>query len=481
VRSGNGLVIIRYQLMPTVTAFSGEQREQAALFNLSFSESVTGLAASDFQITAEGCEIGEILGDGQSYEVWLIGCGHGLISLTLAANSVQGGTTGPASSAVAELDFDREPPEVSWLEDAYALSTTLEFKLNYSAAATLPSAEQFQVSGCDAFEVSSATDHILLTASGCEEGLVSVELAANSFADEHSNLSPSAALITQRTVDLTDPEPIWSVSEVDFDSDGAHFVVTLEFSEPVSYESSTDLVSAVESSCSVTLESHPEQISIQFQACEPGEQQLLLAAGTLTDAAGRSGPAADSIFSVRVNQPTPVLAPAEPEPAPEPAPELEPAPATDPERGAPTQSPAVEPTPGAAPPAATAPVTSPPASEPAPTNGAATEPGAGGQAEVNPGPAAAPIAVNQASTELVETEVGSAESERTAGTGPGNSTFSDEPASGELVLASDLNLATQIRGRAARVANAELWLLAASALGASLAGLSLWAWRRRGG
>lgn len=114
---------------PTVTSFTrsttsdtgtsssdGITNAATLLFDLVFSESVTGLAGGDFTRsgTAAGCATPTVTGSGSSYTVSVAGCGEGTLTLTLNINTVAdlAANPGPAVAAAASAGFtiDRTGP-----------------------------------------------------------------------------------------------------------------------------------------------------------------------------------------------------------------------------------------------------------------------------------------------------------------------------------------------------------------------------------
>jgi hypothetical protein len=102
------------------------------VYDLGFSEPVTGLAKGDFAMsgTATGCTVGDPVGSGTSYTVPVTGCSDGTLTLTLKAASVTDGTNnGPAADVPAsQVVIDRTGPATTsitiWPAVGAALSGT---------------------------------------------------------------------------------------------------------------------------------------------------------------------------------------------------------------------------------------------------------------------------------------------------------------------------------------------------------------------
>lgn len=102
----------------SVTAPASPTSAAGLSFGVSFSTSVTGLAAADFATsgTATGCSIGAPSGSGSSYTVAVSGCSGGTVTLTLHAGAVLDSLSdpGPATDvSSASVTIDRTAPTVT--------------------------------------------------------------------------------------------------------------------------------------------------------------------------------------------------------------------------------------------------------------------------------------------------------------------------------------------------------------------------------
>ena len=83
------------------------------VFDVTFSESVSGLESGDFSASGSGCVIGIPGGSGAAYQVEVTGCADGDVILTLGAGTVADvdGTAGPeADVTAATVTVDRTAP-----------------------------------------------------------------------------------------------------------------------------------------------------------------------------------------------------------------------------------------------------------------------------------------------------------------------------------------------------------------------------------
>jgi len=130
-------------------------------YGLTFSESVTGLAAGDFSQTgtSAGCSVNAPSGSGASYTVSVSGCGSGTVILRLNANTVADLATnlGPTTNATAaSVTVDRTAPTVT--APAAALRSNVQISgTTLSVALTWTSSDGSGV-GVASYEVARSKD-----------------------------------------------------------------------------------------------------------------------------------------------------------------------------------------------------------------------------------------------------------------------------------------------------------------------------------
>ena len=198
-------------------------------YTLTFSESVSGLAAADFTNvgTATGCTFGAPAGSGSSYTVAVTGCGNsGTVIPRLAANGVTDavGWTGPSSASDGKtLTIDKIAPTVlSFVRDTSTDSGTLSsdgitnssapaFTLTFSESITGLAAADFTRSGtatgCVVGTPSGSAAVYTIAVSGCSEGTLLLTLNISTVADLATNAGPAvaAAAAASFTIDRTGP------------------------------------------------------------------------------------------------------------------------------------------------------------------------------------------------------------------------------------------------------------------------------------
>jgi hypothetical protein len=147
--SGAGYVTIT-PLGPSLTVFSPAStitNSTTINYLISFSETVTGLAAGDFSKSGTGsssCTIGSPTGSGKNYSIQLTGCSEGTVVLTMAANAVQNADPqyAPGSNTnAATVTIDRTAPTISSVtapaNATYKPSDTPTFTVNFSESVTV--------------------------------------------------------------------------------------------------------------------------------------------------------------------------------------------------------------------------------------------------------------------------------------------------------------------------------------------------------
>ncbi|HLX33742.1 MAG TPA: hypothetical protein VKR30_00705 [Candidatus Limnocylindrales bacterium] len=203
---------------PSVSSFapttSSPTNGSTISYNLTFSESVTGLAATDFTRTgtSTGCIVGTPSGSGASYSIDVTGCGDGTVILKLNANSVQdlASNVGPTSaSTAATVTVDRTAPTAAVTAPASpTASTSLSFGVSFSESVSGLAAGDFGVSGtatgCLVGTPSGCSSSYTVAVTGCSDGTVTLTLNANTVSDAATNLGPtspaaSSAVLVDRT------------------------------------------------------------------------------------------------------------------------------------------------------------------------------------------------------------------------------------------------------------------------------------------
>jgi hypothetical protein len=222
------------------------------VYSVTFSETVTGLAAADFSNvgTAAGCAAGAPTGSGAAYTVTLTGCGQGTVVLRLAAGGVtdtagngNAQTNGPTvtvdrTGAVVIVDLRAASDSGTSTTDNITNAATLVFDISFGETVTGVAAADFSrtgtATGCAlALAGSGATRTVTLTA--CSAGTVILTFLANGAVDTAGNLGPTANASLTVTVDRTAPTVTINQAVAQVDPTGTSPIdFTVVFSEAVS-------------------------------------------------------------------------------------------------------------------------------------------------------------------------------------------------------------------------------------------------------
>ena len=137
-------------LGPSLTTFAPRAtltNSSTIVYDITFSQTVTGLATNDFSVSGTGssnCTIGTPSGSGTTYTVTLSGCSPGTVILTMATNAVTNTSsqTAPASNtAAATVTIDQTAPSISTItaptNRTYIPSETPTFTVAFSESVTI--------------------------------------------------------------------------------------------------------------------------------------------------------------------------------------------------------------------------------------------------------------------------------------------------------------------------------------------------------
>ena len=300
-RPNSLLDITRFEPADTLTSAS------SIPYTLEFSDAVTGLTSSDFTVggTATGWSVQSVTGSGTTYTVTIGGASgtSGTVALTLLQNAVLDASNAAfpgANISAPTVTVDRVQPTASWASpitptNAAAPVFTLTFSEPVSGIVAGDFGNAGTATGCT-FAPSAATGtSVTVTASGCSEGTVTPVLAAGSVSDAAGNSGPaSAASATAVTIDRSGPTATWgSAPTSPTNAGGITFAVT--FGEPVLGIAAADFTNqGTATGCVFTPSaSTGTAVNVVVSGCSEGTVIPRLLAGTVTDASGNAGPAAN--------------------------------------------------------------------------------------------------------------------------------------------------------------------------------------------
>ena len=293
---------------PSVSAFTAPTTPTAATslpYSLTFSESVSGLAAGDFTTSgsATGWSVGSITGSGP-YTVTLTGGTAGTVILTLNASTVSdGASTGPASPATAAtVTVDRTAPSVSAFTAPATPTnaTSLPYSLTFSESVSGLAAGDFTISGsATGWSVGSITGSgpYTITLTGGTAGTVILTLGASSVADPAGNAGPASPTTAATvTVDRTAPS-VAVFTPPASPTNATSLAYSLTFDEPVTGLTAGDFAiggTATDWSVTDVGGSGSGPYTVTLTGGTVGTVILTLTASTVSDPAGNAGPTSPS-------------------------------------------------------------------------------------------------------------------------------------------------------------------------------------------
>ncbi|MBU6337863.1 MAG: C-type lectin domain-containing protein, partial [Acidobacteria bacterium] len=271
---------------------------------LSFSESVTGIAAADFTNTgtASGCTFAPSASSGSSINLVVTGCGSGTIIPRLAADSVSdGANTGPATASTGPTVVrDAVAPTVSWstVPSTPASAEPLAYALTFSEAVSGLTSTDFSntgtATGCTFNPASSSGTVISVSVSGCSSsGTVIARLAANAVSDSVGNTGPAAVQQANSvTIDRTAPTITWGTPPYTAPTNAVSWWQDISFSEMVYGITASDISNAGTATGCIFSPALDRGTSVQLtiSGCSDGTVIPRIAAGAFADTAGNTAP-----------------------------------------------------------------------------------------------------------------------------------------------------------------------------------------------
>ncbi|MFM1784062.1 MAG: hypothetical protein RLZZ579_339, partial [Actinomycetota bacterium] len=330
-RSGNGVVIIRYELVPRLIKFDGQQiQSDSAVFNLEYNLPIQGLDVTDFLLGGTGCQIGSFITGPTTRTIHIENC-HASPELLLPPNSFTIFASEPAVTLSATVNLDQTEPQVTFSASESSQSDMI-LELYVSDAVQPIATESFAVLGCDLNEVSTSPT-IKLELVSCAEGVAEVVIAGGALVDQFGN---STATISHRiSVDYSAPNIGWERPLIS-GTEEFEVSVTLISDEWFTSSETALQITGSATSCSHQTTSGATALRLELRGCSQGDLQIELAAGSIRDRLGNFGPATTLSLAVRLAAPAPAIPPAPqaslPAPSYEPPTQIE----------APTEVPAIE-------------------------------------------------------------------------------------------------------------------------------------------
>jgi len=202
VKSGNGLVMLEYQLVPlfqSITSQTQLSNKSAIDFQIELSSPFANFSASHIQLIGDPgtCQPGTLTGSGTSFTYTAVDCIEGQVGISIPENSISvQGYSGPEVTQTSDLvNVDHTAPEV--LEISQVGS---ELTIPISESVLQPGEENYSFTtsknSCQvAFLVANTSETWLATLEGCEGAGYSFKILANSVLDFAGNTGPIEDII----------------------------------------------------------------------------------------------------------------------------------------------------------------------------------------------------------------------------------------------------------------------------------------------
>ena len=310
VRSGSGRVILRYEILSRVTAFTATQQSKNEIEIQVDIEGDYSPSVEDFVLADESCQIVDSFVESEGFNFKITDCESDVFEASFAsATSAYLASNGTNS---VELALDRQGPTATLSQ---VDSDLVDYLLEVTTEEELFGLElgDFIVEGCQNIDFIG----LKLSLSECQEGEISATLMTDSVEDSFGNKGPEVASIFATIRDTTPPTATWLTPTVTEVASSFSALVILEY-EDFLREGATVSFLAEDESCIPEVTSEDNAIRFEITECGEGLLEWQLPALSLTDAAGNLGPVTALDLEIDL-----VFTP-EPEPEPEPVPETAP-------------------------------------------------------------------------------------------------------------------------------------------------------------
>ena len=316
---------------PTVSSFTtavaSPTNDTSIAYTLTFSESVSGIAAGDFVNagTATGCTFTPSAASGSSISVTVTTCsttGTLIPRLATAGVSDAAGNTGPAANADgSSLTLDRVAPTVSSFTSAVSSPTndtsityTLTFSESVSGIVAADFANAGTATGCTFTPSAASGSSISVTVTTCSTtGTLQPRLTTNSVTDAVGNTGPAANADATTTLTLDRVAPtVSSFTSADATPTNAlSATYTLAFSESVTGLASSDLTNGgTAANCAFSVTGTGASYTVTVNGCaDSGTLRPRLATNGVSDLVGNAGPiaSADASTTITIDRVAPTV------------------------------------------------------------------------------------------------------------------------------------------------------------------------------
>jgi hypothetical protein len=267
-----------------------------------FAESVTGFSASDVTLsgTSEGWTVGPVTGSGTTYAFTVqaqSSSTDGMLEIGVpagGASDAAGNTNVAANALQLAIDWTAPtstltPPQLS------SNATTLSYAVTFSESVTGLTSSAFSVAGtakgCELGTLEGSGASYTVDVTGCSEGTVQLELAAEAVVDAVGHPGPEPGVVAS-SVSIDRTSPTAHLTAPATPSGAATLTYTVVFGEPVLDFDAADLsLAGSAAGCTAAIPAGSgASYTVAITGCSDGILGLTLQSGSVVDAAGNTGP-----------------------------------------------------------------------------------------------------------------------------------------------------------------------------------------------
>lgn len=309
-QAGDGKIILRYSLPPSITEFSYQQLAPLSVeVSLILDSDATGIDVEDFIVT--GCLDKSIVGNGSNYTLALDNC-EAVSSVLVEANSLGSGSNFPTEDQLLQLELDQIGPAATFSAPELINKDSFELLVETDGG-TVVDGSEISSTECQWSDVVDG-NRITVFAADCPEGEVSFVFGTGFIKDSIGNQAFDNPRTINVLVDLTAPEVSVGesvIEEISFEGERVIQTQTpLNFNE--SLPSFEDFLFSGNERCSISHQLDDLVMTLVTEGCASGEVSWTLPAESLQDSAGNLSPTEDLVVQLQIPEIQPL-----PEPAPE--------------------------------------------------------------------------------------------------------------------------------------------------------------------
>ena len=299
----------------SVTPRATLQNSSTVVYDVVFSENVTGVTSSQFSSASAGCSAPTISGSGANYVLTLTGCQDGEVQLvasvtaavTDAATNTLDASGASASASIASVEIDTVGPRVAWQSAPVGpLNSQATYLIDFNEqidSSTFTASDITNIgtaSGCVFSVQAVSATSFRVQSSGCGDGTLEPVILASSVNDLAGNSLALINTLAERTagavtLDFTLPTvTVSTTTSSPTNSNTLAYVLTYSEAVQTPSASSFAMIGGV-TNCSITVVpsgANPDTVfDVSVTGCSQGLAVLTINSFSVADTAGNLGPA----------------------------------------------------------------------------------------------------------------------------------------------------------------------------------------------